>query len=94
MDPDDVDLVAVVPASAWPGSDLQQHIFKRIAKKDFKAPLPCDSFFVLEYEPWHKDYPTYELMRAYWIKQFCFNRNEEMKGLAVIIASNTVVTSC
>lgn len=84
MDPQDVDLVVVVSSSAWPGTGQQRTIFNRIARKDFRVPLPCDSYLLVEYPTGHPQYGISELMRAYWIKQFCFNRNEDMKGLAVI----------
>lgn len=82
MDPADVDLVVVVQAASWPGTGQQRHIMGRIARKDFTA--ICDSYLIVEYPIGHPHYGTTELMRAYWIKQFCFNRTEEMKGLAVI----------
>ena len=84
MDPTDVDLVVVVQEGAWPGTPQQRGVFARIAKKQFTTPLPCDSYLIVEYPKGHKHYDVSEVMRAYWIKQFCFNRNEELKGLAVI----------
>ena len=84
MDPQDVDLVVVVPSSLWPGTGQQRHICVRIARKDFTVPLPCDSYILVEYPQNHQNYPMYEVMRSYWIRQFCFNRKEEFKGLAVI----------
>jgi len=84
MDPQDVDLVVVVSISVWPGTGQQRTVLNRVARKDFKVPLPCDSFILVEYPVGHPEHGTGEVMRGYWIKQFCFNRNEEMKGLAVI----------
>lgn len=83
IDPNDVDLVVVVQGGSWPGTGQQRHVLSRVANKDFGAP-PCDSYVIVEYPVGHKHYPEAELMRAYWIKQFCFTRNEDMKGLAVI----------
>jgi hypothetical protein len=83
MDPGDVDLVVVVQSTSWPGTGQQRHVLSRVGKKDFGAP-PCDSYVMVEYPASHANYSVSELMRAYWIKQFCFNRNEDMKGLAVI----------
>lgn len=83
VDPADVDLVVVVQSASWPGTGQQRHVMGRVAQKDFGSP-PCDSYVLVEYPSSHKHYPETELMRAYWIKQFCFSRNEEMKGLAVI----------
>jgi hypothetical protein len=83
MNPADVDLVVVVQAASWPGTGQQRHVLSRIAKKDFNAPM-CDSYLLVEYPTSHVNHGMSEIMRAYWIKQFCFNRSEEMKGLAVI----------
>jgi Family of unknown function (DUF6932) len=84
MDPGDVDLVVVVQSSILSGTEQQRHICARIAKQDFKVPLPCDSYILVEYPEEHAQHPMNELRRAYWIKQFCFTRSEHLKGLAVI----------
>lgn len=83
MNPADVDLVVVVQAQTWPGTGQQRHVLNRVAKKNFGLP-PCDSYVFVEYPSGHANYSVSEIMRAYWIRQFCFNRSEEMKGLAVI----------
>jgi hypothetical protein len=83
MDPADVDLVVVVQSTSWPGTGQQRHILNRVARKNFGSP-PCDSYVLVEYPAGSPHFSVSEIMRAYWIKQFCFNRNEEMKGLAVL----------
>jgi hypothetical protein len=84
IDPDDVDVLVILHSSAAHGTSEQHNIFRRIAQNDFTAPLPCHSFVLQEYPDGHPQYATYEVMRAYWLKQFCFNRREEIKGLAVV----------
>jgi hypothetical protein len=84
IDPQDVDLVVVAAGSVLPGTPQQSIVLRRIAARDFTTPLPCDSYVIFEYPSGHPNYSIYELMRAYWIRQFCFNRKDEMKGLAVI----------
>ena len=83
MDPGDVDLVVVVPSATLPGTAQQQQVLSRVANKNF-GPALCDSYVIVDYPNGHTNYGISEIMRAYWIKQFCFNRKEEMKGLAVI----------
>jgi hypothetical protein len=83
MDPADVDLVVVVQSTHWPGTGQQRHILSRVSRKNFGSP-PCDSYLHVEYPSGHPKHSISEIMRAYWIRQFCFNRRVEMKGLAVI----------
>jgi len=84
IDPDDIDLVVVVHSNILPGTNEQQAVLSRIAGQEFTNPARCDSYLHFEYPEGHMHAAVSELMRAYWIRQFCFSRNQEMKGLAVI----------
>lgn len=82
IDPEDVDLVVVVmDDSDSPFSDSQNMVLEKIRNRSFSG---CDSYVHRDYPPGHQSFNSGEAMRAYWIRQYCFSRNEDMKGLAVV----------
>ena len=84
IEPDDVDVIVVLP-SGVNGTPEQKSVIARVDAQDFKFPIPCDSYTNIQYPEGHKKYWFGEFMRAYWIKQFGFARSlQTMKGIAVI----------
>lgn len=84
IEPRDVDIVVVVQSSSLPGTAVQQVVLKKIHQQQFINPVRCDSYLLVQYPSGDPNYQLSEVMRAYWIRQFCFARNQDMKGLAVI----------
>lgn len=85
MEPKDVDVLVTFGAQLLTsGSPGQLALIKRIEEQDFKTPLPCDSYILPIFPQADSNFGVSESMWGYWIKQFCFDRNSELKGLAVI----------
>ncbi len=86
IEPDDVDLVVLLEAKNIPPdtNDSAWHVLERIGRKGFVTPLKCDSYLHFDFPEGHPKYLENEVKRAYWIRQFCFTRQVEMKGLAVV----------
>lgn len=84
IEPDDVDLVVVLQEADFPKSPAGLALLRRIAGKAFTNPVPCDSYIHVDFPSASPHFKVSEVMRAYWIKQFCFSRSDQMKGLAVI----------
>ncbi len=88
IEPDDVDVVVVMQAGNR--TSEQQAVIDRIENQEFVFPVTCDSYVNVEYPQGHKKYWFSQYMRAYWIKQFGFARNDKvMKGIAVVRTPTT-----
>lgn len=84
-EPDDSDIVIRVTGSAEAAaSDEQIAVVEWINATDLKTPFLCHAFAFVEYENGHPLSGVGEWCRAYWIRQFGFSRENEMKGLARI----------
>jgi hypothetical protein len=86
IEPDDIDLVVLLEAKDIPSytSLSAWQVLERIAHQGFVSPLKCDSYVHFDFPANHPQFLENEVKRAYWVRQFCFNRQVEMKGLAVI----------
>lgn len=84
IEPDDVDVVVVLRANDVPTTESGWVVLERVVSKDFSSTVGCDSYLHIDLPETDPRYLENEVMRSYWIKQFCFNRTEDMKGLAVI----------
>ncbi len=84
IEPDDVDVTVVIQSGAA-GTPEQQTALARVSNQDYKFPIKCDSYVHIEYSKSHPKYWFGEFMRAYWIRQYGFDRRAQtMKGIAVI----------
>jgi hypothetical protein len=84
-EPDDSDLV--VRVTGWDfalASPEQEAVVNWLNDADLKPGYFCDSYCFVEYESSHPLAGVGEWCRAYWIRQFGFSRETEMKGLAVV----------
>lgn len=84
-DPKDSDIVLCISGEAYDlaeGSkrDIIDWVRDGLPRRDHR----CDSYVLFLYRKDHELYNISEWMRAYWIKQFGWSRNEEMKGMALI----------
>jgi hypothetical protein len=84
MEPDDIDVVAVINELSGGGTPEQNDVIQRISKKDFQFPATCDSYIHRDYPTGHPMHTIGEMMRAYWMRQFGFSRSDKMTGIAVI----------
>lgn len=80
MDPNDIDIVVANKSSS--PTATQTELLNRIITKTYHP--KCDSYTFYDAPQGDPDFPIGELMRSYWIRQFCFNRNEQAKGMASI----------
>jgi hypothetical protein len=84
-EPDDSDVVVrVTGAEEAAATPEQSAIMDWINDNDLKTQYFCDAYCFVEYEKSHPLGAVGEWCRAYWIRQFGFSRDDEMKGLALI----------
>jgi len=82
IDPADVDVAVRLSHARLPSpSSDQGALLNRIAKKQFSG---CDSFIFFEYPAGHTYHASGDMMRAYWQRQFGFNRRDQFKGVVVV----------
>ena len=82
IEPDDSDVVVCIKEDFLKTATREQNIWLREFQKNrkgFKDKFYCDLYIHVEY-----DHATSEWMRAYWVRQYGFSRNNEMKGIVVI----------
>jgi hypothetical protein len=86
IDPDDVDLVVVLDAENVPPATATAAwaVLHRINDQEFNQPLKCDSYLYWDVPKSHPQFRENEIWRAYWLRQFCFSRKAQIKGLAVV----------
>lgn len=81
LNPDDVDVILVVPAEDFIGMDAQQLAFINWFRgNSLKQSHKCDNYFFIR----NSDNAINEYTYAYWLRQFGFSRANEMKGFAVV----------
>lgn len=83
--PNDIDFVLRIQADVDENANEQQREAINFLHEDLRNDLWCHSFVLIEY---NEDDPRFwvgEYMRAYWMKQWGFSRDEQtLKGMAVI----------
>jgi hypothetical protein len=85
IDPDDVDVLLCVNASAYDlGSQETRDAIDKVESHSLKASLHCDSYVWREYPSNHSAYNESQWDRAYWIKQFGFSRVDDYKGILLL----------
>lgn len=82
LDPKDIDLVIFLDATNPATQRIMQntHILR-----DVGVPCHCDPYFVVDYKTVPESVPQIrgelEANQKYWMGQFCFDRNEDPKGI-------------
>jgi hypothetical protein len=85
MNPDDSDVVFRVARADWVGAQpAQKAIVFWINQTDMKLSYRCDSYAFVD-DAIGLSMDASEWGRSYWIRQWGFSRNEEAKGVAVIM---------
>lgn len=86
IDPEDADLVLSIAAGVYDNGTLQQRatIDWLIDNLKDSHGIPCDSHVYFRYPKGHPHYQEGVFMRAYWMRQWGFDRSDDFKGIAVI----------
>lgn len=89
IDPADCDLVVEAPGIQVldQGPPVLQKLLKtrfKTEREQTKIAYHCDVFIFPDYPVVHADYGVSVSLRAYWLKQFGFDRAKQPKGMAVV----------
>ncbi len=85
IEPNDVDIIVRMTSNFVDGlTDEQYMVIEWIDSDAPYSELKCDSYSHIEYPDGHPDYWKGEYMYAYWMRQWGFDRENGMKGIAVI----------
>ena len=79
--PEDSDVLVVVQDSDVT-DQKQAASLDWFSKEDLKRDYKCDSYVFRETGGMVNVDPSNEIMRAYWIRQFSFDRSQQPKGIA------------
>lgn len=85
---DDVDIVVCAQGAVYDGGSAEQREALDWVKSNLKYSqgMLCDSYVFYTYPESDSLYWVGEMMRAYWMKQYGFNRTEDyFKGIAVVV---------
>lgn len=85
LEPEDFDMVVRVTSADYALCTPAQMDVLDWLNSDLKAVFLCDGYSFVEYEKDHSRAAIGEWMRAYWIRQFGFSRENELKGMAVVL---------
>jgi hypothetical protein len=84
IDPNDSDVVLFVQSTFCDGATTEQMQAINWVNGDLKSSHCCDSYVSIEYPQTHPLFWHGEYWKAYWMKQWGFSRDDEMKGIAVV----------
>ena len=85
VEPDDVDLILRMQSDFVDAANTEQReILDWLNGNNPKSQLHCDSYVHIEYPNDHPQFWLGEYMYSYWMRQWGFGRNGEIKGIAVI----------
>jgi hypothetical protein len=85
IDPNDSDVVLFVQSAFYDGATTEQMEVINWVNGDLKSSHCCDSYVSVEYPQSHPLYWHGEYLRAYWMRQWGFSKDDAiMKGIAVI----------
>ena len=85
IDPEDCDMVLRIPGLFFDAcTPEQQTAVDWVTEGARKTTHHCDAYAFPAYPEGHPDYWVGEYMYAYWMKQWGFDRSENMKGIAVV----------
>ena len=84
IDPEDVDIVLRLEPSFVNSATSEQHATIDWVNNGLRADHYCDSYLFVEFPQGDPREHEGQWGRAYWIRQYGFNRDDESKGIAVI----------
>jgi uncharacterized protein DUF6932 len=85
IDPCDVDVVLRVDSLVYDNATVKQRqTIDMIAVEDLKKDFSCDAYVFFEYPKGDPLFNLGDWDRAYWIRQYGFNRGAERKGIVVL----------
>jgi len=86
IDPVDSDIVLSIASTVYDNGSASQRATLQWLNSNLKRAFGtlCDSFVHVRYKKGHPLYQSGVFMRAYWMRQWGFNRSDQMKGIAVI----------
>jgi uncharacterized protein DUF6932 len=85
IDPEDVDLLLCVDGILYDVSpEEKRQVVDGFESPTLKTSHHCDSYVLREYPQGHLQHGESLWMRAYWIKQFGFSRDENFKGILTL----------
>jgi len=81
-----VDLVLSISASLYDNGTPQQKLAIDWLNDNLKhsSGMLCDTYVLMRYRKGHPLYQEGVFMRAYWMKQWGFDRSEGLKSIAVV----------
>lgn len=84
IDPNDVDVVLRYRAEHYEmGPQVQRTAIDSLGGS-LRDTLGCDAYSFATWDQGHENYRTGEIMYAYWMRQWSFDRDNNVKGIAVI----------
>jgi hypothetical protein len=85
IDPEDADVVLYVASEVYDNGSAPQRTAISWVNANLKsAGLPCDTYVCFRYRKAHPCYAEGVFMRAYWMRQWGFDRSQGFKGVAVV----------
>ncbi len=84
INPEDVDIVLRIDGIFYESSTPEQRAIIDWLNEDLKTDYHCDSYFFMQFPEGHPLYWEGEYAYAYWMRQWGFNREDDVKGIAVI----------
>jgi hypothetical protein len=84
IDPEDVDLVVPFPGEAYDLGTVKQRETLEWLSGNTIQKLRCDSYVFAEFGLGHPQHQWSLERRAYWLKQFGFDRSGQPKGMALL----------
>lgn len=85
IDPLDSDVVLRIPNSFLDSASPDQiAVVEWVATDDLKSSHHCDSYVFVAYPDEHPKYWEGEYAYAYWMRQWGFDRSDNLKGMAVL----------
>jgi len=84
VDPQDVDIVLRTTSTFLAGANPAQRLAIEGVRLNLSNVSLCDSYVLFEFPQGDPNFGQGQWMVAYWIKQFGFSRDENLKGIAVL----------
>jgi len=85
IDPTDVDILLHVKESFYDNANTAQRDAIDWVNSNLKMIHLCDSYVWVEEDRAGYDQTENEWWRSYWIRQFGFSRDDDLKGMALYI---------
>ena len=84
IDPDDVDVVLVCDGTLYDNGADEYRLAVDLVISNLKKTIKCDSYVCMQYPVGHPLYEEGVWNHAWYLKQWGFSRDEEMKGILVV----------